>query len=247
MPSEFELLQVLGVIMLGTYGFAAFTAFRIRSTLGAGDYRRQALGIGLLAIVFAAWAAVFVLNLWEQGTGGVVIGVTFMILAYVTLFYWVDSSAIAAKRTDPLYRDSLRWNSIRRVLWLAMTLATVTFFAELAYLILIVGTPLEPQATPLPVLGAIVVVIFGTLISGCSVLPVSLRRSKDTTLRKQLEWLFLFIAIQLVFAIYAIGLAYNNPSIDVPAVLVVIIPSGYSLYRSARSLIPLHKFSLDSR
>ena len=230
--------------MLSTYGYAAFTAFKIRSTLGAGDYRRQALGIGLLTIAFAAWAAVFAVNAWAQGTGGIVLGVTSLVLAYVTLFYWVDSSAIAARRSDPLYRDSLRWNSFRKVVWLAITLAIVAFFAETAYYVVTVGTLSQP--TPLPVVVASGVVIFGTLIPCSLVLPVSFRRSKDTTLKKQLEWLFLFIAIQLLFAIYGFGLAYNNPSLYVPGVLVVIMPSGFSLYRSARSLIPLHKFSLDS-
>jgi len=230
--------------MLSTYGYAAFTAFRIRSTLGAGDYRRQALGIGLLTIAFAAWAAVFAVNAWAQGTGGIVLGVTSLVLAYVTLFYWVDSSAIAARRSDPLYRDSLHWNSFRKVIWLAMTLAMVPFSAYIAYIYLTVGVLV--QSMPLPVLVPVIVIVFGTLISGSFVLPVSFWRSKDTTLKKQLEWLFLFIVIQLLFAIYAFGLTIGNPSLFVPAILVVIMPSGYSLYRSARSLIPLHKFSLES-
>ena len=64
--------------------------------------------------------------------------------------------------------------------------------------------PLSPGATEVPdflypVLSILFPLpIYVAAVSGAVVMPIAAKRSKDQTLRRNLEWFFVFIALQLV-------------------------------------------------
>ncbi len=74
-------------------------------------------------------------------------------------------------------------------------------------------------------------------------MPIAARRSGDLTLRKNLIWFFIFIAIQLVLQ-GGVSQFFNSDQTIVNLVDGVALLLGlYPLYQSTRKLMPLYKFS----
>ena len=214
--------QGIGVLILL---YAAYWALNIRHALAVNVYRKQALGIGLVAISCAI-----------LGFGQVlpIVNISFLegfgpgFLVLLVLFYWIDASMISARRSDPLLRDSLHWSKLRIVLWILIVA-----------LMLIGVILLIPKGTPSGLLlGPLFLVALGLLIlvplSGALSLSVALRRSKDIAFRRHLKW----------FAVFAVLFFFVFPLGANIASYALIFAAGYSLYRSARSLAPLNKISL---
>src|SRR5208282_2621530 len=93
------------IVAVPIYSYAAYWAFSIRHALAVRLYRRQAFGIGfiILAIWFTMGAFVLVpstnLKLYTALTDP-----SFYFL-FIVLFYWIDASVLATRRSDPLLRD----------------------------------------------------------------------------------------------------------------------------------------------
>jgi hypothetical protein len=204
--------------------YAAYWAFDIRRGLAVNLYRNQALGIGLVALVFLI--------------AGVLVSYTityFLVLTFI--LYWVDVSALAARRTDPLLRDTLRWSKLRFVVWAMAAIGAAT----LSTLVVITKSLDYGSSAPtgfslvdeLWIVPSFVIPIVVSIL-----LILMSRRSGDSALRRHLLWFGLFAFIQFStilvasvsgFAVYVVGFAIG----------------GYFLYRSARSLIPLNRLSLE--
>jgi hypothetical protein len=207
------------------FGFAvaflypAYWALAVRRALGLRMYRNQALGLALLGIGFAL---AFVRPLE-------------VVLSYsVLLFYWIDASVLAARRTDPLLRDTLNWSKLRWIFWLVIVGLWVPEMVDLVVSGNFFGNNLTKD-----IFGTLVVVPFALVfVSGAPLLVLASRRSGDNALKRHLKWFGYFVS-----AILVAGLLQNAGLVIATFVLFVV--GAYCLYRSARSLAPLNRIALD--
>jgi hypothetical protein len=125
----------------GLFAYTAFWAFNIRRAQTARIYRNQALGMGFVALVWIIFslAAILPSSILTPTAGA--IGFCFIMLG---LFYWVDASIIAARRSDPLLRDTLRWSELRTYLWGLLLVLTSLFVLLTGYYEYMVG--IVPQS-----------------------------------------------------------------------------------------------------
>ncbi len=226
-------------VLLLAYLYAAYWAFNIRRALAVGIYRRQALGIGLVAASFMPLLVSSLLNLVPAGFYLVPLFAAFMIL-----FYWIDASALAARVSDPLFRDTLHWSKLRILLW---ALNTITVGSALSVILYVWVSGNTGFFSPIPAaIGYFIVGTpeFVTIISGAVFLPIIAQRSKDMTLRKHFRWFGLFVAF--VFLLFPLGsLTANDPFLMTLSFFVALLWGGYCLYKSARSLVPLNRLSVS--
>ena len=172
--------------------YAAYWAFGIRRALAVRIYRRQALGIGLVATSFAILdleQAVGFSNIPVLADNGFVFIATLFIV-FLILFYWIDTTMISARRSDPLLRDSLHWSKVRILIWgvlIALTVTDVILFA------LGIATTFE-----------LLVPLILVPVSGAVSLSVGVRRSKDIMFHKHLKWFAIFtILLSLIVPLTA--------------------------------------------
>jgi hypothetical protein len=230
--------------------FASYEALAIRRALAVQLYRSQALGIGLVAISFMILFA-FTLSVvpflppGTCGPFGTPINYPFTYFAWLVLFYWIDASVRAARRSDPLLRDTLRWNRVRIVVW-ALLIGSIAVTSSIV-LYLVVGTGLSilaqanlpfggPGASPLNFLAS-----FVPIIAGAIYLPLAASRSRNPTLRRHLAWFGLGLLF-LVATLFSFNLSLVYSSLVASEMIVLV---GYCLYRSARSLVPLSHIGPD--
>jgi hypothetical protein len=234
---EFSLIVLM-------FGYAGFWAFNIRHSLAVGLYRSQATGVGLIATVVGATVAVAASN----GTGNPVVITPFALTVALAVFYFVDASTVAARRSDPLLRDTLRWSRVRNYLWpLVVGLAVFSLFANLALPSSVKYYTFEGILFS----QSVYVVAIG---SGVAALPLSALRSRDLTLRRHYRWFGMSLAFLLLFAIVVGpappidilgGTGYTSSVIaDFEVAFVSMFTAAYCLYRSSRSLVPLNRMSL---
>src|SRR5438309_9739380 len=118
MLSSYDLeVSILVAALIAGYGYVAYAALAIRRTIAGGAYRKQALGLALVAISYATNSVTSFYNSPQTfdiyGQIGFLIGFLSFPIAFLTIFYWVDTSVFAARLTDPLLRDTLRWSRVR--------------------------------------------------------------------------------------------------------------------------------------
>jgi hypothetical protein len=248
MPSELDLVNIgvtLAVVL--TYGYVMYSALMIRKAMAVGLYSRHALGISLVALAFAADEAAMFLP--YDGLLGLLGSAIFFGFA-LTLLYWVDTSILATRRSDPLYRDTFGWSRLRWIIWGGAALAIVFVFTASLLLPAPSSGPSPPGASAPPEIVDVVFTllfffpIYAAAIAGVVVMPVAARRSKDQTLRKHLEWFFLFIAIQLILA-GGLGQALGQSGVSELVDGVALLIGLYPLYMSVKKLVPLYKFPAD--
>jgi len=222
---SFVVTNALLVIQFGIFAYTVYLALSIRRALSVGAYRNQALGVGLVAL---AWILLLldyaVLGAThDYGPFSGVVG-----LVMIMLFYWVDSSVLAARRSDPLLRDTLKWRWLRVVIWVLIVSATVVAASLASYYQITTG--IEPQFMYGQGYGFGVGYLPATIvvIAGIVALPISAYRTKDRFLRRSLEWFGAFVVILPI-------VGATTVPIETFAALTV---AGYCLYRSARSLVP---------
>jgi hypothetical protein len=219
------------------WGYSVYWALNLRRLLSAQLYRNQALGAGLIAI---AWAC-FDLVATEGYTNSGRVVLTALAIVLVMTFYFIDSSVLAARKSDPLYRNTFHWRQLRFVVWpvIAISLLVLLVLALVSpsFLLDVVGN--QPPVGAMAALAIILVFVpfFGTFGSALVLLPVSGRRSRDQTLRKNLEWFGLFGATIIGFLIMAL-LTDNQVSF-----YLLFVVGSYCLYRSTKSLAPLNRLS----
>ena len=217
------------------YGLVSYSALAMSRTLSNRAYRNQALGLAAIAIIIV----IFLIGVdfgppsiqgKEPGTG-----LTYAILYLGTwmaidlgFYYYVDASIVAARVTDPLFRDTLRWTRVRVGFW-AYDISVASVFSITAA----VGSYSYGTGPALVrFLISLPIAIF--LFSGAVVLPIAAKRSKDRVLRRQLNW-FVAYTISLLLGFILSG---YEPVI----VLILLVAGGYLLYRSVNSLVPLYSF-----
>jgi hypothetical protein len=253
MLSTLDYLNIgVTLAVVASYSFIFYSSLLVRRTLAVGLYRRHAFGVGLLGVVFAVDQVTNVVPTGEgQGVLGL-LGIAFFAVFSLGLLYWVDSSILAARRSDPLYRDTFGWSRLRKAIWGADGLAFLT--------VLLTSVALPPQSGPQPagtqgppewLLIVFTVMfffpIYSAALSGVVIMPIAARRCRDLVFRKHLEWLFVFIAIQLVFA-GGVGQALQTPNGDSTAASslvdgVALLIGLYPIYMSVRRLVPLYRFA----
>lgn len=216
----FVAVQVTTVLI---YAYASYWAFEIRKASASRLYRNQALGVGLLCLGFALLFISFIFNL------GSVLG-PIQLLPFFLPFYWIDASVLAARRSDPFLRDIYRWSKVRLILWPLLVLSWVANI---------------PNWSPTPLFSLFFLIfLFLPFVTGAIYLPISAIRSRDTTFRRHLRW-FGFFAIFLVGAAVFGALSFLiGPVAFLPASVLFVL-GGYCLYRSAKSLVPLNRISLE--
>ena len=233
MPSDLSTVFFsLWLLVVALFSYAAYWAFITRRVLIHHLYRRQAswvVGMGLYFVVlssFLTFAIFYNLNsLYVDILGGVVIG-----SGFVVIFAWMDSTIRVAHLSDPLSRDTLRWSKLRYFLGL------VTIGGAVGSVFTAINSGFS-QVAPFG----------GALFIGAIALLVSARRSGDITLKKHLVWtglctFFLWLGSQAEMPLARVPLLVElNLS---QAITYVFVAAGaYSLYRSAKSLVPLGHLS----
>jgi hypothetical protein len=234
MASSSDILAIIGfVLALIVASYDAYWAFNISRALAVRLYRNQALGIGLIAV--GAVAAQLGVTAYYLGLIPQALQIPGPLFVTLTLFFWTDASMRAGRRSDPLLRDTLHWSRVRMILlgFLILDLAVLAIFfaipqfAGANFLLLVINLP-----------------VFVPVITAAVALPIASRRSKDTVLHRNLIWFGFFALFLLAFVLLPSNFLPN----PLQALLVTDvggIVAFYCLYRSARSLVPLNKLSLD--
>lgn len=244
-PIEIASATVLGSI----FGYDAFWAYRIRSALFVRLYRNQALGILILTIAFAL---IFIFSAPAVplliGTPSAAIKSPLLIFliafeisitgSFLTLFYFLDYSILIARRTDPLLRDTFNWRKARVALWIILIALEALGFAHFIGILYNINLPAVAS-----LFSDLVPVIFIILVGGI-LLPVSALRSRDRTLRRHLEWFGLFVF--LAYAGLIPGDIVGANTLTLLVTDLIWLASGYCIYRSVKSLVPLNKLSIKT-
>jgi hypothetical protein len=206
--------------------YAIYWAFSIRHLLSAKLFRNQALGIGLVALVWLAFNAAFYIenNFLEK---------TLLSLAVLVTFYWVDSSILASRKSDPLYRNIIHWSRLRLALWPALIIFVAILF-PFWQLVNTANSMLGRTAPLFPVL-VLFALGFELLASGTIFLLAAAVRSKDRTLRRHLFWFGLF-----VMCFFGSIILWGLTGLVVFNVLAYL-GGSYCVYRSAKSLAPINE------
>lgn len=253
MPSEFDVAYFVGSLaMIAVFAFAAYTAFAIRRTLSSRTYRSLAMGIGMVAVVFAVLLLNnFVYSYIPPNTPQDTVdtnlgwGVLISFALFFVLFYWIDESVLASRRADPLFRDTFHWSSARKVLrpWFAFS----AIFLGVVFVViatLLSSTNSASSGPPAFLLPFYISLIIGPPVLGIILLPVSAIRARDPLLRRQLYWFGAFAAAYLADAFLEGSIP--NPSTAFFASIPIAMLSGFCLYMSVRSLVPVYRFSSET-
>ena len=236
MPSELSTIFFASWLMVSAlFSYAAYWAFIIRRALVHGLYRRQASWVVAMGIYFVAlssfltFAIYYNLNsLIVNALGGTIIG-----SGFIVIFAWMDTTIRVARRSDPLSRDTIHWSKLRYFIGLVTVGGAVTSVFQAV-------TSGFSQVAPYG----------GALFIGAIALIVSAKRSGDITLKKHLLWtglctFFLWLASQAEMPLSEIQLLAQS-NLSQVFTFVIVAAGAFSLYKSAKSLIPLrHMSALD--
>ncbi len=227
------------VITVPIYSYAAYWAFGVRHALAVRLYRRQAFGIGVIVLAIWSTNGIFALS-------GIVSLQIFSALSTLTwyflllaLFYWIDASVLASRRSDPLLRDTFHWSKLRIPLWIVDLFAAATALSVLVYSEITGNVPLLNQVAAgtsnnanLNFVYALPLVL--AVVCGIIFLSATAVRAKwDRPLRRHFAW----FAVFLVFLFGTVG--------NLPIGPLILLCAGFALYRSAKSLVPLNRISLE--
>ena len=255
--SSSDLLFVISNVI--TYGsllsivYAAYWAFDIRRSLSGRLYRNQALGLGVFSLVLMIAALPSPL----PGSSGILGNFSFQVFyTLVTAVFWlgtvyfVDASALASRRSDPLLRDTLHWSKARYAVW-GLQISIVSFILLGTAYSAVTGNHLladqiaqgnngATSSLPAKIANLAWAVAFGSI---AMFVPIAIR-ARSPTLRRHFRWLAIIGAITGVFFAGSIALS-SIATLDENLILsgVFFLVVGYCLYMSARSLVPLNRIS----
>ncbi len=233
------------VVSFPIYSYAAYWAFSIRRALAVRLYRNQAFGIGFVVLALYLTIAVFglipttPLQLYAALTN-----LIFYFLFFV-MFYWLDVSILTAHRADPLLRDTLHWSKLRMPLWIANgftwgTILVLLIIAEITGNVSILNQ-LDTGSFNSALVTFVYLFPIAVLICGIILLPAITIRSKwDRTLQRHFMWFTpSYAGLIIIFF-------FGGPPFPSSLRFIVFIVMGYTLYRSAKSLVPMNRISPDS-
>jgi hypothetical protein len=210
--------------------YAAYWAFAIRRALAGRIYRNHALWLGVVCIL----GALSDFLTYSNNAIILVIITVFYIVFFAVIFAFVDSTVRVARRSDPLLRSILHWETLRIVVWCVIgVFAVVSVYSIVNPSFVVVASFL----------------ISIPFIAGAPALLIGARRSRDPVLRESLKWLGVTVLFGIglsvvsvieggVLGISTFDAAYSYPALPGGAFLIMI---GYSLYRCARSLAPTNR------
>jgi hypothetical protein len=223
------------VITAPIYSYAAYWAFGVRHALAFRFYRRQAFGIGVIVLAIWSTNAISALSgLVSLQIYSALSNLTWYFLLF-TLFYWIDASVLASRRSDPLLRDTFHWSKLRIPLWIVDLLAIGVTLSLLGYSEITGNVTLLNQVNAGTFNNAILNFLSGfplVLAIVCGIIflsAIAVRAKWNKTLRRHFAWFALFL-------IFLFGILGFNP-----AGPIVFVCAGFALYKSAKSLVPLNR------
>lgn len=210
--------------------YVAYMSMKRSRTLYSPTFRRQSRGIALVSLgaslVFLTGAMNGAAELGNPAFA--LIQGTIAWVWLLTVFYWIDVSVRTGKRSDPIARDTMHWQSIRLPLWVANAGAVVigtiasVYFLVIGDVAFLIGPPPSVVTASYALLGLVSnlpqVLTLGT---GLVVLPVVARRSKDKVLRRHLVWFGVFALVLLLGTVTMALVAALLPS------NIAFCPYGY--------------------
>ena len=235
MPSEASIIFAgLWSLVTAFFLYSAYWALAIRRVLQTGLYRRQALWLAGIGIYFGALGGFLtpVLTLQLNTLEINVLGGSFLAFGSILEFLWIDTTVRIARRSDPRLRDTLRWSKLRYLFWI------ITIFGAAGAIAL---SATQGVSAAGPYGGT----LSGTLFFGAIALFLSAKRSGDSVLRRHLTWAALAIFFTWVVsqATNPLFHAVTDPYIVQSMIYPLVAAAAYSLYRSAKSLIPLGRLT----
>jgi len=234
------LAPIFVVAAEGTFAYAAYWAFNIRRALLVRVYRSHALGVGLVSL---GWILIF-FDYVVVSHFSYALFTAIDALVSGAFFYFIDAAVLDGRMSDPLLRDTLHWREIRRWVWVVFVLASaVSIYIAGYYSVLTGGTWLtggNPSIVPLWVsFVGVSLHVFVVMLTGLVALPVTIMRSRDPLLRRQLGWFAGFAAALVIVGTVPtlFGLASTSQVYTLPE-FVGQLAAAFCLYKSATSLIP---------
>lgn len=167
--------------------------------------------------------------------------------AVLMIFYWIDSTGLAARRSDPLLRNTLIWGRLRYLFWGGNVSFLLLFISFAVYFFGPQGlvTPGTGRTIPPALVVIIPVPLLLTGLAGLLLLPLAARRSGDANLRKSLRWFAAFaaalLAALLVLVLIIAGPLKNVEYVGQTFLGICFLIAGLFLQRSAKALVPLNK------
>ncbi len=235
MPSELGYLFLASwLFVTAIFLYSAYWSFMIRRALVTSLYRRQAFWVGGMGVYFVALSVflAFALTLEITELSINILGGLIISSGFILIFLWIDSTVSIARRSDPLFRDTLRWSKLRYLFWL------VTIGGAIGALFTSINSGFSTVAG-----------FGGALFFGAVALLLSAKRSGDMTLRRHLTWTGLCIFLLWLSSQLQQPLSYHfaDPFLVQSLTVPLVAAGAYSLYRSAKSLVPLgHLMSTDA-
>jgi hypothetical protein len=221
-------LIVIAVASDAIIFYAAYLALSVWRGLAVPIYRSRALWTAFLAILFS-FAAPFSVNVDTifpeayRFVASIVIYNVLYTLVIAVLFGWIDRTISTVIRLDYLRRDLLGWRRFRFVYW---------GFAAGSLVLNIFSSP----SVPLIAIAGFVFLLV-TLTYASIALVMGSRRTLDMTFRSHARWGgYCMLAIILTALTFV---ATSNVILsDLPLLLI-----SYSLYKMAKSLVPVGTFA----
>jgi hypothetical protein len=255
-----EIFHVLGLILVAAIGgYTAYWSLAIRQALRVRIYRRQLLWVGLTSL-FAMYLLItyyfvgpepFIPSALASNPYLPAFNSVSFVLFPVILLLWADSNIQVARRSDPLLRDPFRWNRTRILLW---------GIAVLGVLIISVTalSPPYPRITDQDissVLGYSLGFSLQYLVLAVAAAPLLIgsRRSGDENFRRSLRWYGIAVALVVAGTFGNFLLVEGNPLTDTTVNFawglsqnIIWVLAVISIYKCARSLVPLSRISLTA-
>ncbi len=248
--TKYSGLPVFLVATIPIFAYALYWALSIRHALAVPLYRRQALGIAFIVVAYWLTLGVFwvVPSTWPLAAYTVITNYSFYSL-FIILFYWIDASILASRRSDPLLRDTLYWSKIRKSIWIVVAITWFIPLAVISYAGIAGDVSLmndfNSGTFPNTELYLLLRIVYNlpilVLICGIIYLPaIAIRARWDQSLRRHFIW-FAPTALGLLILFFGIVGSLGSLGLYIGALIIVI--TGYTLYRSAKALVPLNRLS----
>ena len=93
----------------------------LRDQKGTGDQPLpEAFWVGGMGVYFVALSVFLAvaLTLEINALSINILGGLIISFGFILIFLWIDSTVSIARRSDPLFRDTLRWSKLRYLFWL---------------------------------------------------------------------------------------------------------------------------------
>jgi len=241
MPASFETIItviVTEIIPVTIFLYDAYWSLEIRKALASPIYRNHALWQGATSIIVVGGP---ILTYGTSLVISLVIAVFYSVF-FAVIFAFIDSAVKVARRSDPLLRSIIRWQTIRFAGWCSIgALAVVNVysvfnlnFASGSYYYLV---------------NLFIAIPF--VIGGPAIL-IGAKRSGDPILRGNLKWLGLAVvfgvlfaaegAVEATFGLSNFQFFYTYYALPSGGLWILI---GLAFYKSARSLAPVNRLTLD--